>query len=83
MKDRGTARTVHVLPPVTHRSLCGYEEEGPRARARHGYRRLSRVLRSAAQRAGEAPRGAPGTALRAADRIAPHARRLEEETLRP
>jgi hypothetical protein len=29
MKDRVTARTVHVVLPVTHRSLCGYEEEGP------------------------------------------------------
>jgi hypothetical protein len=22
-------RTVHVVLPATHRSLCGYEEEGP------------------------------------------------------
>ena len=28
MEGRVTARMVHVVLPVTHRSLCGYEEEG-------------------------------------------------------
>jgi predicted nucleic acid-binding Zn ribbon protein len=27
MEARGTPRTVHVVLPQTHRSLCGYEEE--------------------------------------------------------
>jgi hypothetical protein len=29
MADRALARTVHVVLPMTHRPLCGYEEEGP------------------------------------------------------